>query len=191
MEERKSAVTLWLEGLGLAHLAPVFASEGFDDVGVVQQLSDEELLKLGVAKMGERKKILLSGGPPSKSGNCLLVLSTYFFRSSIVPSGRLKVKMVNYGMRERPSHSASRCGRCCMYKVTGKNLAAHTCRTELFNTESDERHSWENCPTNNRRGHPEQVEKERLAKKAEKQRKKEEKQKAKQVLTILFFCFCS
>lgn len=56
---RAKVVRLWLESLGLEPLVQVFEKEGFDDVAVIQQLSDTELQDLGISRMGDRKKILL------------------------------------------------------------------------------------------------------------------------------------
>ncbi len=47
----------WLEGLGLAEYAQVFADNHID-ADLVRTLSAEDLKELGVASLGHRKKLL-------------------------------------------------------------------------------------------------------------------------------------
>src|SRR6266540_3717127 len=51
-----STIAGWLEGLGLAQYAPVFAENAID-IDVVFQLTDSDLEKLGVP-LGDRKRML-------------------------------------------------------------------------------------------------------------------------------------
>ena len=50
-------VTAWLEGLGLAQYAPSFAEHRVDGE-VLPRLTDEDLKAIGVAAVGDRRRIL-------------------------------------------------------------------------------------------------------------------------------------
>ena len=47
----------WLSAAGFDWLVPVFEREGLD-LDIVQTLSDEDLVRLGVAKLGDRRRLL-------------------------------------------------------------------------------------------------------------------------------------
>ena len=46
MEQPANPVRGWLEGISLGHLFPLFEKEGFDDLGVVQSLTENDLQDL-------------------------------------------------------------------------------------------------------------------------------------------------
>ncbi len=52
-----SDVARWLDGLGLAHYAQVFADNDIDQE-LLADLTDEDLEKLGIGSLGHRKRLL-------------------------------------------------------------------------------------------------------------------------------------
>lgn len=55
-----AAVAAWLEGLKLSEYAPAFANNGYDDLAVIAELTNEELETMGIELPGHRKKILIA-----------------------------------------------------------------------------------------------------------------------------------
>ncbi len=49
----------WLEIIGMADYKAVFEEEGYDDLAVVSELTEEDLNILRITKPGTRKKLLL------------------------------------------------------------------------------------------------------------------------------------
>ena len=137
--QRPNEVEGWLQGLSLGHLYPLFEKEGIDTLSVLKALSDEELIKLGITKLGERKKIALADVGDPKS-----TLS------------KRKTKKINQGVVSRPYENATRCAYCCLWKVSGADLQPHSCRLNLYNKDTEERHSFKNCPTQNVNAHPDE-----------------------------------
>jgi hypothetical protein len=49
----------WLDVIGLGEYKAVFEAEGYDDIGVVAELTADDLNVLNITKPGTRKKLLL------------------------------------------------------------------------------------------------------------------------------------
>ena len=53
------SIANWLEGIKLGEYTQKFVEEGFDDIEVVHEMTNDELVDLGITKAGHRKKILI------------------------------------------------------------------------------------------------------------------------------------
>jgi hypothetical protein len=91
-------VNEWLEVIGLGEYKKIFEDEGYDDIGVVAELTEEDLNVLRITRPGTRKKLLLKakalkatlakGKPPSPSSSLHPLL---FLPSSPVSCGTQRV----------------------------------------------------------------------------------------------------
>lgn len=58
-EQADTPVSLWLRDVGMADLVGTFRAAKYDDLGVVKELTKEDLLELGISEPGRRKKLLV------------------------------------------------------------------------------------------------------------------------------------
>merc|ERR1711862_596154 len=130
-------VSLWLQECGLSEYIPVFKTAGYDDINLIKILNEEDLDAMGIDKPGTRKKILMY-------------------------AEQLK-QITDAGVLEHPQRAAPaprpkgnsranpyRCTKCCEFKIRSLDGKAHQCKPELVG------HSWDACPTQNIRQHPEE-----------------------------------
>jgi len=160
----RNQVGLWLEELNLPQLIPIFKENGIDEMELVKTLKEEELVAMGITQLGAKRKILMYA-------------AKYGSNTQATPK---RQKRVNNGTQEKPDGRGMRCAHCCMYKLTGPNLESHSCRTDLYDEETGARHTWEVCPTQNIKKHPEALKKQQEDKTKERKRNKEEKKKKKE-----------
>jgi hypothetical protein len=103
---------------------------------------------------------------------------------------RRKEKRVNHGTAEKPPRGRPiRCSSCCMWKTTGPDLEVHTCRKDLYDEETDTRHSYEQCPTQQAEKHPEELQRQMAEKQKLKEEEKKKKQEERQKETVSVFGF--
>lgn len=136
-------VSLWLQECGLGEYVQVFKTAGYDDINLIKILNEEDLDAMGIDKPGTRKKILM-----------------YADQLKQITETPLHSPIIEHQQRA-PSQSPSkpkgnsranpyRCTKCCEFKIRSLDGKAHQCKPELVG------HSWENCPTQNIRQHPEE-----------------------------------
>eukprot|EP01097_Dermamoeba_algensis_P001761 TRINITY_DN1667_c0_g1_i1.p1 TRINITY_DN1667_c0_g1~~TRINITY_DN1667_c0_g1_i1.p1 ORF type:complete len:561 (+),score=175.14 TRINITY_DN1667_c0_g1_i1:95-1684(+) len=53
-------VYIWLKGMGLDEYGQIFADYGYDDLGIVAEITEQDLDYMKIVKPGHRKKILLA-----------------------------------------------------------------------------------------------------------------------------------
>jgi len=149
-------VSLWLQECGLSEYIPVFKTAGYDDINLIKILNEEDLDAMGIDKPGTRKKILMY-------------------------AEQLK-QITDAGVLEHPQRAAPaprpkgnsranpyRCTKCCEFKIRSLDGKAHICKPELVG------HSWDQCPTQNIRQHPEERQRRKQDSKLNKNRRKRKK----------------
>jgi len=132
----ENEVARFLDKENLSHLKKLIIEEsGIDSIAVLKTFTDEDLVNIGIAKIGERRKIRMFvdssvariRGEMSAEGTSSAKTSTQ--------TGR-KAKEVNHGTAVKPSRGGQRCGKCHMYKIPGNDkLAVHTCDPTLYDEE--------------------------------------------------------
>jgi len=194
----KEEVAQWLMTLNLEYLIDTFYKQGYDDINVIRELNEQDLDALGIDKTGVRKKLLLyvkklrnrnktddvleeeddgsletvsgDGSEPSLADSQLGGNITGRKRSlgSSLDSSREKKK------RKKKRRSPYRCSKCCMFKVQSINKHnSHKCDEKLVG------HTFENCPTQNLRAHPEEQESRRKQKASDRKKKEKRTKKPK------------
>jgi hypothetical protein len=131
------SVSLWLQGYGLSEYEEAFRFAGFDDINSIKCISESDLDKMDITKPGTRKKILFYAEQ-------LRLLD---------PMPEPITKKPKGNSRANPY----RCTKCCEFKIRSLDGKAHQCKPELVG------HSWEECPTQNLRQHPEERQRRKMA----------------------------
>merc|ERR1712100_249682 len=125
-------------------------------INLIKILNEEDLDAMGIDKPGTRKKILMY-------------------------AEQLK-QITDAGVLEHPQRAAPaprpkgnsranpyRCTKCCEFKIRSLDGKAHICKPELVG------HSWDQCPTQNIRQHPEERQRRKQDSKLNKNRRKRKK----------------
>jgi len=133
-------VSLWLQECGLAEYVQVFKTAGYDDINLIKILNEEDLDAMGIDKPGTRKKILMYADQLKQ-----LTEPQLHHHPIVEPRAQSSPKPKG-NSRANPY----RCTKCCEFKIRSLDGKAHQCKPELIG------HSWENCPTQNIRQHPEE-----------------------------------
>jgi len=151
-------VSLWLNECGLSDYIHTFKTAGYDDINLIKILNDEDLDAMGIDKPGTRKKILFYASQLSEPPST--VSSPLIERPSAASSPRPKGNS-----RANPY----RCTKCCEYKIRSLDGKAHQCNPDLIG------HSWDRCPTQNLRQHPEERQRRKQNQKLHKSRSRKRK----------------
>jgi len=137
-------VSMWLQECGLGEYVPTFRTAGYDDINLIKILNDEDLDAMGIDKPGTRKKILMY----AQQLNSMSDVS-----HSVQPSPIVERRVHPTSVSKPKGNSRAnpyRCTKCCEYKIRSLDGKAHQCKPELIG------HSWDMCPTQNIRQHPEE-----------------------------------
>jgi len=139
------SVSLWLQGCGLGEYVPTFRTAGYDDINLIKILNDEDLDAMGIDKPGTRKKILMY----AQQLNNNIAEVPHSVQTTPVADRRVHSNPV---AKPKGNSRANpyRCTKCCEYKIRSLDGKAHQCKPELIG------HSWDMCPTQNIRQHPEE-----------------------------------
>jgi len=165
-------------------------------MNVIRELNEQDLDALGIDKTGVRKKLLLyvkklrnrnksddgmdddeeslenvsgDGSEPSLNDSQLGGPITGRKRSL---SGSMDSSRERKKKKKR--RSPYRCSKCCMFKVQSINKHnSHKCDEKLL------MHTFENCPTQNLRAHPEEQESRRKQKASDRKKKEKRTKKPK------------
>jgi len=134
-------VSLWLQECGLGEYVQIFKTAGYDDINLIKILNEEDLDAMGIDKPGTRKKILMYADQLKQLTDPQLHQPVHHqqvrAQSSPKPKGNSRA-------------NPYRCTKCCEFKIRSLDGKAHQCKPELVG------HSWESCPTQNIRQHPEE-----------------------------------
>lgn len=132
-------VSTWLQDCGLGEFAQTFRSAGYDDINLIKILNEEDLDAMGIDKPGTRKKILMYADQLKNIHDPQPPL----LEQRITQASPVQKK----GNRRANPY---RCTKCCEFKIRSLDGKAHVCKPELIG------HTWEQCPTQNIRQHPEE-----------------------------------
>jgi len=135
-------VSLWLQECGLGEYVQVFKTAGYDDINLIKILNEEDLDAMGIDKPGTRKKILMYADQLKQ------ITEPQLHHTPIVEQ-RVPVQ---HSPKPKGNSRANpyRCTKCCEFKIRSLDGKAHQCKPELVG------HSWDACPTQNIRQHPEE-----------------------------------
>ena len=134
-------VSLWLQECGLGEFVPIFKTAGYDDINLIKILNEEDLDAMGIDRPGTRKKILMYADQLKQitENQMQPVLEPQRITPQTPPKQKGNSRANPY-----------RCTKCCEFKIRALDGKAHQCKPELVG------HSWEMCPTQNIRQHPEE-----------------------------------
>merc|ERR1712063_228642 len=151
-------VSLWLTECGLGDYIHTFKTAGYDDINLIKILNEEDLDAMGIDKPGTRKKILFYAGQLKQDTDPQIVAP-------------LEQRPVASPSRPKGNSRANpyRCTKCCEYKIRSLDGKAHQCNPELIG------HSWDRCPTQNLRQHPEERQRRKQNQKLNKSRPRKRK----------------
>merc|ERR1712063_64413 len=152
-------VSLWLTECGLGDYIHTFKTAGYDDINLIKILNEEDLDAMGIDKPGTRKKILFYASQ-LKEPHPATISTPLVERTSTTSSPRPKGNS-----RANPY----RCTKCCEYKIRSLDGKAHQCNPDLIG------HSWDRCPTQNLRQHPEERQRRKQNQKLHKSRSRKRK----------------
>ena len=131
-------VSIWLQECGLGEYIPIFKAAGYDDINLIKILNEEDLDAMGIDKPGTRKKILMyADGLKHHDPQPPIIDQHIPMHHSPKPKGNSRA-------------NPYRCTKCCEFKIRSLDGKAHQCKPELLG------HSWDMCPTQNIRQHPEE-----------------------------------
>jgi len=151
-------VSLWLTECGLSEYIGTFKTAGYDDINLIKILNEEDLDAMGIDKPGTRKKILFYASQLKQD-------------SDIHITGPIEQRPTPSPSRPKGNSRANpyRCTKCCEYKIRSLDGKAHQCNPELIG------HSWDRCPTQNLRQHPEERQRRKQNQKLNKSRPRKRK----------------
>ena len=149
-------VSLWLQECGLSEYISVFKSAGYDDINLIKILNNDDLDAMGIDKPGTRRKILMYADQLKQIADNQIHLVEQHVSKPSKPKGNTRA-------------NPYRCTKCCEFKIRSLDGKAHECKPELVG------HSWENCPTQNIRQHPEERQRRKQDHKANKGRARKRK----------------
>lgn len=146
-------VSLWLQECGLSEYSQIFKESGYDDINLIKILNESDLDAMGIEKPGTRKKILMYADQLKQITDTQLI------------DQRVRPPRPKGNSRANPY----RCTKCCEFKIRSLDGKAHQCKPELIG------HSWDQCPTQNIRQHPEERQRRKQEQKLKKNRTRKRK----------------
>ena len=154
--DHQDNVSLWLTDCGLTECIDTFKNAGYDDLTLIKTLNEGDLDAMGITKPGTRRKILFYADQLKILPAVNLSFMEQQNRNLINPNpfgGALPNSMTGITTTKMKGNSRAnpyRCTKCCEFKIRSLDGKAHQCKPELIG------HTWENCPTENIRQHPEE-----------------------------------
>merc|ERR1712063_24564 len=149
-------VSLWLTECGLGDYIHTFKTAGYDDINLIKILNEEDLDAMGIDKPGTRKKILMYAEQLKQITDAGVLEHPQIAAPAPRPKGNSRA-------------NPYRCTKCCEFKIRSLDGKAHICKPELVG------HSWDQCPTQNIRQHPEERQRRKQDSKLNKNRRKRKK----------------